>query len=168
MENQGFDLTELFAQQTSDDLVKEANAFKTLPSGKYRLTAAKLEGRIASEKSPWPGQKMIHVQVSAQGAERKGTLFIDLCVDPLRKENGKLEGPSKLWGQYVKALDMVGHPAGEVIDALKLYPVDAFVTEAFKMPDATYQYPRNPDEQTKAIDEGGEPKNFVQNIFAAK
>jgi hypothetical protein len=103
--------------------------------------------------------------VDASGNPRKGKLFVDLCPTILRKDTGKLDSSSKRWGQYQKAVDKIGAPVGEVIEAIKLYPVDAYVAEAFKMPDSSYTFPRNSDEKAAAIQGGGEAKNFVQGIY---
>jgi len=162
-----FDLNEIFEQATSDELVKEATAFKTLPSGKYRLTVAKAEGRVTPANFSFPGVQMVHLQVDAVAHEgdSKGKLFVDLCPTVLRRDDGKLDSSSKRWGQYQKAVDKIGAQVGEVIEAIKLYPVDAYVAEGFKMPDQTYQFPRNADERKLAVDGGGEAKNFVQGIY---
>jgi hypothetical protein len=173
MEQITFDLNEIFEQATSDELVKEATAFRTLPSGKYRLTVAKAEGRVTPDNFSFPGVQMVHLQVDAvahtevgaDGNPIKGKLFVDLSPTILRRDDGKLDSSSKRWGQYQKAVDKVGATVGEVIEAIKLYPVDAYVAEGFKMPDQTYQFPRNADEKKLAIDGGGEAKNFVQGIY---
>ncbi len=68
-------------------------------------------------------------------------------------------------GRRQKAVDKIGAPVGEVIEAIKLYPVDAYVAEGFKMPDQSYQFPRNAAERKLAVDGGGEAKNFVQGIY---
>lgn len=167
-----FDLNEIFENATSDELVKEATAFKTLPSGKYRLAVAKAEGRVTPANFSFPGVQMVHLQVDAlahesdaNGVQAKGKLFVDLCPTILRRDDGRLDSSSKRWGQYQKAVDKVGAPVGEVIEAIKLYPVDAYVAEGFKMPDQSYQFPRNSDERKAAVDAGGEAKNFVQGIY---
>lgn len=175
MEQITFDLNEIFEQSTSDELVKEANQFNTLPSGRYRLTVEKAEGRVTPETFSFPGVQMVHLQVSAvatapentdaSGNPRKGKLFVDLCPTVLRKDTGKLDSSSKRWGQYQKAVDKIGANVGEVVEAIKLYPVDAYVAEAFKMPDSSYQFPRNEDEKKLAIAGGGEAKNFIQGIY---
>jgi hypothetical protein len=167
MEQQTFDLNEIFEQATSDELVKEANQFSTLPSGRYRLTVKKAEGRVTPDNFSFPGVQMIHLQVDAVAVEgdRKGVLFVDLCPTVLRRDTGKLDSSSKRWGQYQKAVDKVGATVGEVVEAIKLYPVDAYVAEGFKMPDSTYQFPRNADERASVVKQGGEAKNFVQGIY---
>jgi len=175
MEQITFDLNEIFEQTTSDELVREATAFKTLPSSKYRLTVAKAEGRVTPANFSFPGVQMVHLQVDAvaidpanvdaSGNPIKGKLFVDLSPTILRRDDGKLDSSSKRWGQYQKAVDKIGATVGEVIEAIKLYPVDAYVAEGFKMPDQTYQFPRNSDERKLAVDGGGEAKNFVQGIY---
>lgn len=175
MEQITFDLNEIFEQQTSDELVKEATAFSTLPGGRYRLTVEKAEGRVTPENFSFPGVQMVHLQVSAlatdptnvdaSGNPRKGKLFVDLCPTILRRDTGKLDGSSKRWGQYQKAVDKIGASVGEVVEAIKLYPVDAYVAEGFKMPDSTYQFPRSADERATIVAAGGEAKNFVQGIY---
>jgi hypothetical protein len=175
MEQLTFDLNEIFAQQTSDELVKEATAFSTLPSGRYRLAVEKASGQVTPDNFSFPGVQMVHLQVSAlavdpnntdaSGNPRKGKLFVNLCPTILRRDDGRLDSSSKRWGQYQKAVDKIGAPVGEVIEAIKLYPVDAYVAEGFKMPDSSYQFPKNEDEKKAAIAAGGEAKNFVQGIY---
>jgi len=167
METQTFSLDELFEQHASAEMVKEATAYRTIPTGKYQLNAKKIEGRIGSEKSPWPGARLVHLQLdaAADGA-KKGVLFADISHETLRRDDGKLDNPSKLWGQYEKALDMQGKSAGDVVEAIRLYPVDSFVTESFKTPDG-YRTPRTDDERAEYVKAGFESRNFVQNVFKA-
>ena len=167
MENQTFDLTTLFEKRAADVVAKEANQFPTLPSGKYRLTVEKVEGRIGSEQSPWPGAELIHLQIAAQSPDRKGKLFQDISYQTLRRQNGKLDTPTKLWGQYEKALGVIGKSAGEVLEAIRLYPVDAYVSESFKTLEG-YRTPRTDAERTQFTDANYEIRNFIQNVFQAK
>ena len=172
METQTFDPMTLFEKHAEAEAVKEANAFRTLPSGSYRFTTRKLEYRIGAEQGPWPGAELIHLQVDAlqQGTDtpRKGVLFFDITYQTLRRaDDGKLDSPSRLWGNYEKALGVLGKSAGEVVEAITLYPVDAYVTETFKTP-AGYRTPKTPEERAEFERAGYEARNFVQNVRAAK
>ena len=165
--DQSFDPSTLFTKHAEAEAMKEATAFRTLPTGKYRLTAKKVEYRIAGEMSPWPGAELIHLQVDAQGAERRGVLFIDLTYQTLRNTEGKLESPTRLWGQYEKALGVQGKNAGEVVEAIMLYPVDGYVTEAFKTLEG-YRTPKTPEQRAEFEKAGFEVRNFTQNVSPAR
>ena len=167
MENETFDPATLHEKHADAEAVKEANAFRTLPSGKYRLTAKKLEYRIGSAQSPWPGAELIHIQVDAQGATRRGTHFHDISYQTLRRQDGSLDSPTKLWANYEKALGVVGKSAGEVVEALTLYPVDGYLTESFKTPEG-YRTPKTDVEREEYVKAGYEPRNFTQNVFQAR
>jgi hypothetical protein len=170
MSDQTFDLNTLHEKRAEEAVVREANAYRTLRTGNYRLTVEKAEGRIASEKSPWPGTEMVHLQVDAKPlieGERGGKLFVDITYVTLRKQDGQLDGPSKLWGQYEKALGCTGKSAGEVVESIRLYPVDGYVTESFKTP-MGYRTPKTEEERAEFMKSGFEPRNFLQNVRAAR
>ena len=180
---QTWDLDATFNQHVSQEAMKEATAFRTLPTGSYVLTPEKVERIVGSEKSPWPGRKMIHLQVSAEaklpdetGKRMKGKLFFDVSPEEIRVD-GKIDGPTKLFAQYAKAFGPE-KSIGEVIESLALYPVDGYVTEVAMFKGAgeggknKYVTVKNDSGRAQAISDamknGGELKNFVQNVSAVK
>ena len=167
MDNPTFDPATLFTKHAEAEAVKEANAYRTLPSGTYRLSTQKIEYRLGLPQSPWPGAELIHIQAKAQGVERTGTLFFDISYQTLRREDGRLDSPTRLWGQYEKALGVQGKNAGDVVEAITRYPVDAFVTESFQTPEG-YRTPKTPADHAAYVNAGYEARNFVQNVRAAR
>ena len=168
--DQTFDLNTLHEKRAEEAVAREANAFRTLRTGNYRLMAEKAEGRIASDKSPWPGAEMVHLQLDARPLEngsKGGKIFLDITYQTLRRADGSLDGPTKLWGQYEKALGATGKSAAEVVEAVLAYPVDGFVTESFKTP-MGYRTPKTEEERMDFVQAGYEPRNFVQNVKAAR
>jgi len=166
-----FDVASLYTKHAEAEAVKEANAYRTLPTASYRLTTRKVEYRVCPESGPWPGAELVHLQVDAlqRDAEvpRKGVLFFDISYQTLRNREGRLESPTRLWGNYEKALGVIGKNAGEVLEAVTLYPVDAYVTESFKTL-AGYRTPKTPQDREELVQAGYEARNFVQNVRAAK
>ena len=170
MSDQTFDLNTLHEKRSEEAAVREANAFRTLRTGNYRLTVEKAEGRIASDKSPWPGAEMVHLQIDAKPTvegERGGKMFVDITYQTLRRADGSLDGPTKLWGQYEKALGVTGKSAGEVVESIRLYPVDGYITESFKTA-LGYRTPKTEQERAEYVRAGYEPRNFLQNVRAAR
>jgi hypothetical protein len=167
-----YDLSELHGITADQQAVKEANAFRTLRAGNYRLTAEKAEGRLSGDKfAHGAGIKMVHLQLDAKPlAEggRGGKLFQDITFVTLRKESGKLERQTALWGQYEKALGVVGKEAPDVIAAILAYPVDGFIQEMFVAPDNTLHFYRTEEERAELVKQGMEPKNFISSVRAAK
>lgn len=169
-----FELDTLADLPVDPSIVREANAFRTLPTGAYDVTCDKIDLQVASEKSPWPGRKMFRLQVSAtqrvQNSDnpRKGKIFFDVSHDVRRNDTGKLDAASRLWGQAVKTFGMEDKTVLEVVDAIQKYPFGMFVTEAFKKPEGGYLYPRSDSERTDAEKSGATPVNFVQSISKAR
>ena len=168
MDQQTFDPATLFTRHAEAEAVKEANAFRTLPSGTYRLTTKKIEYRVGSPQSPWPDAELLHLQVDAVSPDRRGVLFFDISYQTLRRPDGSLDKPTKLWGQYEKALGVEGKNAGEVAEAITLYPVDAYVTESFRLPEGGWDTPKTPAAREVHVKAQLEARNFVQNIRQAR
>lgn len=154
-------------------LVNEAND-QTLPAGTYRLEVTKKEVVSAGDKSPWPGRLMIHVAADAYtklengDMQRKGKLFFDLSPSPERFENGKLDGPTKLWANMVAVAKKNGGAGTnrDVYDCLDQYPLRAYITRPFKQLDGKWSSPKTEDEAKALLEEGAIPRNFVQSLGA--
>lgn len=181
----------LFDRYTEDSQLREANALPTVRSGVYRARCLKYDLRVDDrEDTSTPGRQSARLFVELrdrQTDERRGALGFSVSWEPhyLETANGRrLDSPSRLWGQLVKALDAAGKSVGEILrDVLPNYPFDVFVDESFRMPDGTFKSYRLPrgfrgsDEEAQAllaaerralVAEGGEPVNFVQSISKAK
>lgn len=169
------DLQQIHQQQTSAELVREANQFSTLPSGVYRIGPAdRVEVRRAGPEAPIPGRLEGRIQAPAVGREtgRNGKVFFTVSPEMHKRTNQKgeivLDAASKLWGNAVKAWGLQAAPLDEVFDAFAKYPLDGYVTEPFKTADGKYVTPRTPEERTNLVNSGAEPANFVQNLGKAK
>lgn len=170
------DINELFDDFTAAEQVKEATAARTLYAGAYRLRIEKADARIDDrEDAPTYGRKSARLTAAAFDritGERKGNVFLSASWEPVyveRDGNRFLDGPSKLWGQLLKAFEAEGQSAGEFLKSTVFSgAVDGFVTEPFKMADGSFQNYRTPDERQKLVDAGGEPANFVQRIMRVK
>jgi hypothetical protein len=168
-----FSMTDLYGKRADESLVREANAFRTLRTGLYQITTEKIDNRIGSEKSPWPGAYLFNIQVAAvpvgEGADDRkgGKQFHEISFESLRRDTGELATPSKLAGQYMKALGVEGKEIPEVMEAVALYPVNAYITESFKTPEG-YRTPKTEEERAAYVKSGYEPKNFTQRISAIK
>ena len=183
MESQTFDLNELFTATVAADVMKESNAFRTLPADTYRLTIEAREGRIAGPNAPWPGAKMVHLQVAAVNHVAKGKLFFDISFDNLRRQDGTVDKPTKLAAQYAKALGIKPADdgtvnAGATLEAMALYPTDGFVTEVAVYEGQgengrnKYVTVKNDGDRAKNLAAhqaaGADLTNFIQNIRAPK
>jgi hypothetical protein len=125
----------LFDKRAPQQMVSEANAFKTVPKGMYRLRAKKYE---ASESG---GRVSVYFQVdilSQEGNRLAGGSF-KVSPDIGRSKTGALDTQSKLYGQLVKALYASASPeeqaqvsVGELVQTFMQTPVDAFVALQFK------------------------------------
>ena len=144
---------------------------KTIPGGSYRLDVVKKETGTAGDKSPWPGRFMVKVQADAMYKNgdgefaRRGRLFFDLSPQKELDRRGKLDGPYRLWANLVA---LVGRDATnrEVLEYIGQFPLAATVSRTFKTVEGKYTNARTEDEEKRLLEEGAEPRNFVQSLRA--
>lgn len=178
-------IEELYDQFTTDEAIKEATAFGTIPSGAYTFLPDKVEPRLGDkpEIQSLFGRKYAHVSgsvVDNQGNKR-GKQFIDISWEVWRvnpddnkavpeadaEPTWKMDRTSKLWGQYLKALDAQRESVGSVLKLLTQYPVTLYVTESFKTEEG-WRSPRTPEDKKAYQESGYQPANFPQSISKAK
>ena len=175
METKTIALEEMFNEFATANMITEATKFGAAPTGSYDMRITKYEGKERD------GRKKAHIQaaISAEGRKR-GVVFFDISWVEGRTSSGKLDRESRLWGQLVQALfpdkaatALADMPVGEVLDLATKYQLRVFVTEAFKVPDATknsgYAYitPRSEQELKDLRSKGYNSQNFVQSISKA-
>ena len=159
----------LDAQTPLEDVTESTD--RTLPGGSYRLDVIKKETESASDRSPWPGRFMVRLQADASVKNgegdyaRKGRLFFDVSPVKGLDSRNKLDGPYRLWANLVA---VVGREATnrEVLEYLGQYPLTATVSRPFKTVEGKWASPKTQEEEKKLIQEGAEPRNFVQTLRA--
>lgn len=191
MDKIGWDLATSFEEHASKEAQSEATAIPTVPGGVYLFTPEKLEPVLTDEKS-FLGSGVKTIQVTYAGLAQftlndktpKKKFFVEYAIDEVRNPAGKLQGPSSLFLQAQKALDKLTVSKGETIEAIRLYPVNAFVTEVAVYKNggdklradgsATDKYVTiTPNasrvaEMSKHAEGGAQFRNFVQNVSKAK
>lgn len=169
-ETNELDIEKLYETYTSQEQVKESFDKFTVPTGRYTFTASKPPvPEAASDKSPWPGRQIVRLfgKLSDDEGARKGSVGMDASWEVHRRENGKLDGPSKLWGQIVTALGMAEKSVGEVIAAAGSYPLSVYVTEGFKTPEG-WRTARDAEKRSEYRKLGYEARNFVDSVSKAR
>jgi len=168
VENHEIDIDTLYNKTTSAEQIKESFDRLTAPTGRYTFAATKVEALGGPEDHPVPplrGREFLHCFGKMTNAEGKkfGSVGFDASWEVRRTEQGKLDKPGKLWGQLCVALDMKDKPVGEVLNALKQYPVSIYVNESFKTPEG-YRTARTEKERKDYRRQGYESRNFVESI----
>lgn len=164
-----------FGNFASTNMINEATAFKTVKSGTYDIQVNKTYEFNETEGFARVGGKAI------AGGIPQGTVFFRLQWKEARGTTGKLKIGCRLYAQVLKALyptksvEELSHiDAKDVIADLEKFPVRAFISEYYSIPDATNQYgsrrttPKTPEEVKAALEAGGTPKNEVLTITAIK
>jgi hypothetical protein len=164
------DIATLYEKKTDEKLVSDANRMATVPTGAYTLQVSSVTAQVGENEKFPPLYQREHAHVRAnleKDGQRMGAVWFDLCWEDVRRADGTLESPSKLWGQAVKAFGNPAASVGEVLESLKQYPVTAFVTEGFKL-DGEWKSARNDKERSDLIVAGAEPRNYVQSLSRIK
>lgn len=185
----------LFDMRASQAMVSEANAFKTVPKGLYRLRPTKYEAsenpkiRIPLTEVGTGAQVgdrarvviWFSVDILDKEGNRKAKGSIKVSPDEVRTAKGYLDTQSKVYGQLVKALGLTPQQdgqeqpnAGEVVQTFMTTPVDGFVALSFKGPkDPTTGYPVWMDPQNEAEEAqyraaGYSPTNVIRSVQKAQ
>lgn len=173
--NQVEDAYDFLDQTTPADAIRDATAFPTVPTGRYRLEIQTKEIQTAGERSPWPGRMIVHCKVQLldrETGDKKKTEFFDMSPVEYRNASGRLDGPYQLWCHAIKALGLTGASNRDVVAALDSIPYDAWVREAFRVVDAngqtSWRTPRNEEERSEYLNDGAEARNFVQSLKTLK
>lgn len=177
-QNEAIDIESLYETHTSKEQVKESQDRFTVPTGRYKFIASKVETVQGAEDHPVPGlQKRPYVKVfgklvetdPATGEEkRKGSVGFDASWEIRRTDAGKLDRFAKLWGQMVRALGVETASVGEAVNALKQYPVELYVTEGYKDPAEGWRTIRDADKRSEVRKAGHDTRNFVDSVSRAR
>ncbi len=163
--------SELLDQRPSAAAMTEAND-RTIPGGTYKFEIVKATLESASEKSPWPGRGMVRVTANAMYKngdgtfKSKGRINFDMSFQEMKNEKtNRLDTQSKLW---LNLLAVVGKTAThrEALEYLEHYPLTATVSRTFKTLDGKWVTPKTDEETERLLNEGAEPRNFVQGLRA--
>lgn len=171
-----FDISELFDQYTDRSLLEEGTRKDTVVAGEYQATLVKVEPRLAGEKSPFKGRKMLNLRFDLKNADGKriSTQFVEISPEEYRSivmaegEKPKYFTPStegysremeldkafKLWSQLSKVVNPLGEKlsAGEIIKAAIDANFTVYVTEVFRDEDKQYhRYKKDDLEKRKQL-----------------
>jgi len=174
-------MEELFEKRASQQMVSEANAFKTVAKGVYRLRATKYE---ASAIVNGDGHERTTVWFSVDILDPEGKRLakgsFKVSPDERRTAKGYQDGQTKLYGQLVKALNLIKGEGEEqanvpeVIQTFMVTPVDGYVALTFKGPKdpltgwPTWNDPADEAEELEFRKRGYTPQNIVRSIQVAK
>ena len=164
-------MEELFDKRASQQMVAEANAFKTVPKGLYRLRATKYE---ASKNDAGRVTIWFSVDILDPEGKRLAKGSIKASPDEGRSAKGYLDTQSKIYGQLTKALFTPEEQADvnvpTLIQTFMTTPVDGFVALSFKGPkDPMTGYPTWNDPQSDAEEmefrkRGYSPTNIIRSV----
>lgn len=168
-------MEELFERRASQQMVSEANAFKTVPNGMYRLRATKY---AATEDDAKRLTIWFSVDILGPDGTREAKGSMKVSPDEGRTAKGNLDTKSKLYGQLTKALFSSNAPedqpsTAEVIQVFMQTPVDGFVTRQYQGPKdpqtgyPTWLNPQNEDEEIEYKKRGYKAMNIVRSVQKA-
>lgn len=168
----------LFDKRASQAMVSEANAFKTVPKGLYRLRATKydISQDAAGRVTIW-----FSVDILDKEGNRKAKGSIKVSPDEARTAKGYLDTKAKIYGHLVKALGLTPQvdgqeqpSASEVVQTFMTTPVDGFVALSFKGPKdpatgyPTWMDPQNDQEEAQYRAAGYSPTNIIRSVQKAQ
>lgn len=182
-ERKEMSMEELFEKRASQQMVSEANAFKTVPKGVYGLRATQYKATSDVDKDTGAERTNIWVSVDILGEDgtRKAKSSFKMSPDERRTAKGFLDGKSKIYGQILKAIwplesdaERATHSAGEVVQLILQTPLQGFVSLTFKGPKdpATgwnaWLDAKDDAEEAEFRKRGYQPTNMVRSIQAVK
>jgi hypothetical protein len=106
--------SDVLEEQTSEESIREATEFKTVPTGKYLVEVMKKELRVAYKPNAETGKAKpdrlrVHLQLAVRDAktgDKRGVVFTDASPIKGRFENGNLDFPAQLWGHIAGVHDV--------------------------------------------------------------
>lgn len=169
-------MEQLFDKRASQQMVSEANAFKTVPKGVYRLRATKYE---ASQNDNGRVTVWFSVDILDPEGKRLAKGSFKASPDEVRTAKGYQDGQTKLYGQLVKAVGLQQDNGGEqpnvpeVIQTFMNTPVDGYVALTFKGPKdpqtgwPTWNDPTDEAEELEFRKRGYTPTNIIRSVQKA-
>jgi len=165
-------IEDLYNKITSPEQLKESFDKITARTGRYTFTATRVDPRKGESDAKFePVRDREYASVFGKMTEtmpdgttkRRGSVGFDASWELKRDQRGAADKLSKLWGQIATALDMKDKSVGEIINALKQYPVSVYVNESFKTPEK-WATARNQEEREAYRRLGYEARNFVESV----
>lgn len=175
-------MEELFERRAAQQMVSEANAFKTVPKGMYRLSASKYDASETAYEGKEPRTTVyFSVDILDKEGKRLAKGSVKISPDIARTQKGTLDTQSKLYGQMIKALfgnlppeEQAKVSVAEVIQTFMSTPVDGFVALQYKGPkDPQTGWPiwYNADTEAEELDcrqKGYTAVNIIRSIQKAQ
>jgi len=163
-----------FEEYADPSLVKEATAFPTFPTGWYSAQGGKVT-QLKGENGSKDTAAALRATLMNGGKKIGGVSFFVRWKGGERREDGKLDGNSVLYGSLVKALFSKATPGvlakmsvAEVMEAFLAFPVRLKLTESFKVEqdDGSMKWKSSVNEDVVAEwrKQGCEARNFVNRI----
>lgn len=188
-----FSVEDYFNEFADSSAMAEAARFRTIPTGTYTMQVTKREGTYfkladggywtpvfgeGDEQVDSSWRKGVRLSANVMNAEGKKLQMVRVDASWEAKRDGKtgeLDKLFKKWEQIVRALyptlkaeERAQKGVGEVLQALSLYPIGAYITEAFHVPaidgSKKWKTPRSEEETKQYREAGYEAKNFVVSI----
>lgn len=168
-------IEDLYNKTTSPEQIKQSFDKITARTGRYQFAAGKVEPRRGETDHVFPPVrdreyvslfgKMTEV---VDGTEkRRGSVGFDASWEARNTDKGAMDKISKLWGQIATALDMKDKSVGEILNALKQFPISVYVNESFKVPEGgttKWKTARSDEERNAYRQLGYESRNFVESV----
>lgn len=164
-----------FGNFATANMIQEATSFKTVPTGGYDAQINKVY-----EFNETEGWARVGARLVINGAAR-GSVFFRVQWKEARGKSGKLTTSCRLYAQLLKAMypsktptELAAVDAHDVLDDAQKFPIHVFVSEFYKIPDATNEYgsrreyPKTPEEVAAVLQKGGTAKNDVLTISAVR
>ncbi len=170
-------------QSTSDPgLVREATSFPTVPKGKYLYYVEQVQTDDGTELPEFWDDGRPNAMYNREHARlwgrleqdgvKKGHVGVRVSWKKKYNDRGRLDGPSSLWGQIEKSLEMEGQATGDILDATTKYPLLATVKENFRVtnfPEADeWKSAANEEERVALLKQGAVASNGVQSFARVK
>ena len=163
-------ISDLYQKKTDEKLVSDANRTPTVPTGAYTLQVTNVSAQVGENPKfpPLFEREFAHLRANLEkDGKRVGAIWFDVSWVDKRLDDGKLDGPARLWGQAVRALDLSEASIGEVLEAFKQYPLTGYITERFHLDDE-WKSARNEKERADLMVAGAEPRNYVLSLSKIK
>lgn len=165
-------------QQTSEEAVREATEFGTVPGGTYLAAVTKKEWRDAYrpfEGNQKPDRLRVHLQLALRDQvtrDRRGVVFTDVSPIPMRYDNGGQDGPYKLWNQIagIHQAPQRGLKTGQLFEEIGKYEYLVTVKEQFieaKKGGDQFHTASSPEQAKQYREAGFKGRNQVIGIRSA-
>jgi len=127
---------ELFNEYADAATLREGTRPTTVPTDGYILQAKSFEGRENAND----GRRSVRIRANIIKEDaRIGTVWFNASWQVRRTGVGKLDRDSRTWSQLAMAVfpsivesEVADKSVGEVLDMVMKFPINAYVTEAFR------------------------------------